>query len=91
MLAPSLSSTRLAEAHRAEHTGRHNSHSARIHEIQRERLDPATPVSTLANRLLTVRRLASERLTDLGHAARLAGHRRRPIAAPHAAAGGIPR
>ena len=76
MLAPSLSSTRLAEAHRAEHTA----HSARIHEIRHDRLDPTAPVTTLAHRLMTVRRLAAERLADIGDVARSATHRHGPAA-----------
>jgi hypothetical protein len=68
MLAPSLSSTRMAEAHRAEHTGH------RIHQIQQDRLDPTAAVPTLTHRLMTVRRLAADRLADLGHAARAAAH-----------------
>lgn len=80
MLAPSLSSTRVAEAHRAEHT-------ARIREIRADRLDPTAPVPTLSYRLMTVRRLAAERLADLGHAARTVTHRPASATATQQAAG----
>lgn len=80
MLAPSLSSTRMAEAHRAEHTGR-------IHQIRQDRLDPTAPVPTLTHRLMTVRRLATDRLADLGHAARAAAHRTSHATGSHSTAG----
>lgn len=83
MLAPSLSSTRMAEAHRAEHTG----HSARIHQIQQDRFDPTAPVPTLTHRLMTVRRLAADRLADLGHAARAAAHGTSHATGSHSTAG----
>jgi hypothetical protein len=71
MFGPTMSSTRIADAHRAEHTG----HTARIHQIQLDRTDPAAPVPTLTHRLMTVRRLAADRLTDIGHAAKAAYQR----------------
>jgi len=71
MFGPSMSSTRIADAHRAEHTG----HTTRIHQIQLDRTDPAAPVPSLTHRLMTVRRLAADRLTDIGHAAKAAYQR----------------
>jgi hypothetical protein len=78
-----MTSTRIADAHRVEHTG----HTARIHQIQLERTDPSGPVPTLTHRLMTVRRLAADRLADIGHAAQ--GVYQRP-AVSHSA-GGQPR
>jgi hypothetical protein len=72
-----MTSTRIADAHRVEHTG----HTARIHQIQLDRTDP---VPTLTHRLMTVRRLAAERLADIGHAAQ--GVYQRP-AISHSASG----
>jgi hypothetical protein len=63
MLGPSLSSTHLANARHAEHLD----HAQRIHRVQQERASGASPVSTLAQRVLTMKRLTGERLAGFVH------------------------
>ncbi len=65
MLGPSLSSTHLANARHAEHLD----HAQRIHRVQQERASGASPVSTIAQRVMTVKRLAAERLAGFVHPA----------------------
>jgi hypothetical protein len=85
MLGPNHATVHMANTAYEERA----SHAARIHQIQRERREDQSPVTSETHRLFTVRRLAAAGLAGFVlSAALVAGGATAAAASPHGPSGG---